>query len=131
VARLAEAHPRREVCGFVVRRGSGGVEAIEIPNAAGPERAAGAFAMDAGEQLRTLTRLAREGGEVLAIFHSHLEAPAEPSARDVADAFCGGEPLWPGVEQIVVSVRSGQVAEVRRYRAAGGTLRPVEEPGTN
>ena len=47
VMRLAEAHPRREVCGLVVRRGTGEeVEAIEIPNAVAATQAGVAFEME-------------------------------------------------------------------------------------
>lgn len=125
VARLAEAHPLREVCGFVVRREGGAVEVVEIANAAAPERAAAAFEMDPTAQLRLLRRLAAEGGEVLAVFHSHLDAPAAPSARDVAEAFCAGQPLWPGAEHVIAALRGGRTAEVRRYRAVAGRLCPV------
>ena len=131
VMRLAEAHPRREVCGLVVRRGTGEVEAIEIPNAVAAAQAGVAFEMDAGEQLKVVRQLDEEGGVVLALFHSHVDAPAEPSPRDVTDVFSGGDPLWPGAEHLIVAVRRGRSVEVRRYRAVGGALRPIVEGEAN
>lgn len=125
VARLAEASPQREVCGFVLRSAGGALAVVEIPNAAPPARAAAAFELEPAAQLRVLSRAAREGGAVVALFHSHLDAPAAPSAEDVAGAFCDGLPLWPGVEHLIVSLRGGRAAEVRRYRAEGGALRPA------
>lgn len=129
MARLAEGQPSREVCGFVVRRGAGAVEVRELANVAAP--AAAAFELDPAEELRLLEGLASEGGEVLAIFHSHLDAPATPSPSDVAGAFSDGVPLWPGVEHVIVSLRAGRAAEVRRYRAARGALLPVGPPEPN
>ncbi|GEJ57221.1 hypothetical protein AMYX_19620 [Anaeromyxobacter diazotrophicus] len=131
MARLAEGQPGREVCGFVVRRGAGAVEVLEVANVAAPDRAAAAFELDPAEELRLLQRLAAEGGEVLAIFHSHLDAPAIPSPSDVAGAFGDGVPLWPGVEHVIVSVRAGRAAEVRRYRAVQGALVPAGAPEPN
>lgn len=124
IARLAEAHPEREVCGLVVRRG-GALEVVELENAAPAGRARAAFVLAPAALLRALRGLDAEGGAVVALFHSHLDAPPEPSADDQAAAFCGGEPLWPGVEHVIAAVRPGRATEVRRYRAEGGALRPV------
>jgi len=126
LARAAESDPGREVCGFVVRRGNGELEISPVPNAVPPGQAPTTFAMDAAAQLRVLRRLEEEGGEVIAIYHSHLEAPAEPSAADLAGAICEGRAIWPGVEHVVIALRGGRVADIRRYRLAGCGFTPLD-----
>ena len=118
IARAAEADPLREVCGFIVRR-PGGLSLQPVANGADPALARTRFAMDALEVLRILRGLEREGGEVVAIFHSHVDGDARLSRADRDHAMDGDVPLWAGVEHIVVGLRRGRASEVRRYRLAG------------
>jgi proteasome lid subunit RPN8/RPN11 len=106
------------VCGFVVRRGDGELELAPVPNAAPPGEAAIRFAMDGPAQLRVLLRLEEEGGGVVAVYHSHVEAAAVPSVADLAGAVCAGRPAWPGVEHVIISLRGGRAVDIRRYRLA-------------
>ena len=126
LARHAESDPAREVCGFLVRRGSGDLEVVPIPNAAEAGEARRAFAMEPAAQLRVLRRLSLEGGEVVAVYHSHLDAPAVPSEEDLAAVLCDGDPVWPGVEHVVVAVRGGRAGDIRRYRLAGAAFQQVD-----
>jgi len=129
IAALCEADPGREVCGFVVRRG-GRLEVLPIPNAADryherdPERfprtSRDGYLMDPRAQLAVLEDLAARGGEVAAVWHSHVEAGAYFSAKDRADAVVDGVQQVPGAEYLVFGVRGGRVAEARRYRYQDG-----------
>ncbi len=132
LARLAaccESDPRREACGFVVRRG-GTLEIERVPNVADeehardPERfprtARDGYLMDPATELRLLRELDASGGEIVAVWHSHVEGAASFSAPDRADALVDGVPLLPGAEHLVLSVRGGRVREVRRYRLVEG-----------
>jgi proteasome lid subunit RPN8/RPN11 len=139
IAALCEADPGREACGLVLRRG-GALEVVPVPNVADrahaedparfPRGAREAFAMDPAALLAVHERNDREGGAIAAVWHSHVEAEAALSAQDRADAFAGGDPVLPGAEHLVLSVRGGRVAEVRRYRVVRGTLveAPVDGP---
>jgi len=120
IGAVAEADPEREVCGFVVRRPGGALEVVPVRNSAGAAEGRSAFAMETAGQLRILLGLEREGGEIVAVFHSHVEAPAVLSREDREQLTASGAPLWPGVEQLVVSVRRGRAGEVRRYRLLAG-----------
>lgn len=121
---LCEADPGREVCGFLVRRG-GTLEIVPVTNAADryhaldPERfprtSRESYLMDPREQLRLHRALQGEGGEIVAVWHSHVEVGAYFSAKDRADALVDGAPLLPGAEYLVLGVRAGKVTEVRRY----------------
>lgn len=132
---LCEADPGREVCGFVVRRD--GALAIEpVPNVADayraldPEQYPGtgrdSYLMDPAGQLRIHRELRTCGGEIVAVWHSHVEAGAYFSAKDRADALLEGEQVVPDAEYLVLGVRSGRVAEVRRYRFEGGDFVEAE-----
>jgi [CysO sulfur-carrier protein]-S-L-cysteine hydrolase len=134
LARLCEADPEREVCGFVVRRG-GALEAVEIRNVADayhaqdpahfPRTSRESYLMDPRAQLRLHEALDREGGVIVAVWHSHVEVGAYFSAKDRADAVVDGVQLVPGAEYLVLGVRGGRVDEVRRYVWRGGEF--VEE----
>ena len=134
---LCEADPAREVCGFVVRRADA-LEVVPIPNVADryhardPERfprtSRDSYLMDPRAQLRVHEELAASGGELVAVWHSHVEVGAYFSAKDRADAVVDGVQLLPGAEYLVLGVRGGRVDEVRRYRFDG--LDFVEAPLT-
>ena len=130
IAALSEADPARETCGFVVRRGPDGpLAVVAVPNAADrfhaadpvahPRTARDGFVMDPRAQLRALAEVDASGGEVVAVWHSHVEAGAHLSARDRADAVVDGVPQVPRAEYLVVGLRGGRAVELRRYRLAG------------
>ena len=134
---LCEADPAREVCGFVVRR-AGALEAVPVPNVADryhardpeqfPRTSRDGYLMDPRAQLRVHEELAASGGELVAVWHSHVEVGAYFSAKDRADAVVDGVQLLPGAEYLVLGVRGGRVDEVKRYRFDGEGF--VEAPLT-
>ena len=75
---------------------------------------------------------ADQAGESLhAIVHSHPDVGAYFSREDRQKAVTDeGEPLWPGVCYLVVSVREGLVDGARLYTwdAAAGEFREEEVP---
>lgn len=138
IARLCEADPEREVCGFVVRRG-GDLEVIAIPNVADryhardpsrfPRTSRASYLMEPRAQLRVLEELESTGGAVAAVWHSHVDIGAYFSAKDRADAVIDGVQQVPGAEYLVFGVQGGRVTEVKRYRLEGSefietSLRP-------
>ncbi len=131
IAALCEAEAGREACGFVIRRGRA-LEVVPIRNVADryheadpgafPRTGRDSYVMDPRDQLRVLRELEAWGGELVAIWHSHVEAGAYLSEKDRADALPGGVPAVPGAEYLVLGVRGGRVTEVRRYRLVGGAF---------
>jgi proteasome lid subunit RPN8/RPN11 len=125
---LCEADPAREVCGLLVRR-EGGLHVVPVPNAADryhavdpgrfPRTSRESYLMDPKELLRIHRELESWGGEIAAIWHSHVEVGAYFSAKDRADAVVEGQPTVPGAEYLVLGVRGGRVTEVRRFRWDG------------
>jgi proteasome lid subunit RPN8/RPN11 len=130
-----EADPGREVCGFVIRKGAG-LEVREVENAADryheadplrfPRTSRDSYLMDPKAQLRVHLELSESGGEIVAVWHSHVDVGAYFSAKDRADAVIEGVQQVPGAEYLVFGVVSGRVTEAKLFRWAGGDF--VEEP---
>ncbi|HET7754878.1 MAG TPA: M67 family metallopeptidase [Anaeromyxobacteraceae bacterium] len=130
-----EADPLREVCGFVVRTG-GALEVREVANVADryhaldplhfPRTSRDSYLMDAKAQLRVHRELAESGGEIVAVWHSHVEVGAYFSAKDRKDAVVDGIQQVPGAEYLVLGVAAGRVTEAKLYRWMDGDF--LEEP---
>lgn len=135
LAALCEADPQRERCGLVLRRG-GALSVVEIPNAADrchaadpvrfPRTSRDSYLMDPKALLAAHRELDARGGEIAAVWHSHIQAGAHFSAKDRADALIDGTPAIPGADHLVLGMRAGRVAELRRYTFAEGDF--VERP---
>lgn len=119
----------RECCGLLIGMRQGA--SVEITRAnPSPNRAADprvAFEIDPELWLR-LTRTLEDGPEqVVGLYHSHPDGPAQPSARDLAAAW-GPDLIW-----IVTSVTRGQPPRSAAFRLAddGGKRQfvPIELVG--
>ncbi len=129
LAALCEADPAREVCGFVLRR-DGALHAVPVENVADryhaadpagfPRTSREAYLMDPKAQLRIQRELEAWGGEIVAVWHSHVEVGAYFSEKDRADALVDGVQAVPGAEYLVLGVRGGRVTEVKRFRWVDG-----------
>ena len=128
---LCEADAAREVCGFITRHGDA-LHVAPITNVADryhaldaarfPRTSREAYLMDPKEQVRVHRELESTGGEIAAVWHSHVEVGAYFSEKDRADALVEGEQVIPGAEYLVLGVRGGRVTEMRRYRFDGGAF---------
>jgi adenylyltransferase/sulfurtransferase len=140
IARHAREKYPAECCGLLLADAKGALRFQPIANIAGT--AAGAvtsarterdgYVMDPKELLSALESSDREGGSLWAIVHSHPEVGAYFSKEDRKMALGdGAEPLWPGVQYLVVSVRQGAVDAARLYTwdAARRDFLEQEVPG--
>jgi proteasome lid subunit RPN8/RPN11 len=135
IAAFCEADPAREVCGFVVRRGAS-LDVVPVENVADryherdpasfPRTSRESYLMEPRAQLRVQQELAASGGELVAVYHSHVEAGAYFSAKDREDAAFEGVQLLPGADYLVFGLRAGRVTEVKRFRFDAGEF--VEGP---
>jgi proteasome lid subunit RPN8/RPN11 len=135
IAALCEADAAREACGFVVRRG-GALVVVPVENvadryhaqdpAAFPRTSRESYLMDPRALLRVHRELSASGGEIVAVYHSHVEAGAYFSAKDREDAAVEGVQLLPGADYLVFGLRGGRVTEVKRFAFEGGDF--VEVP---
>ena len=132
---LCEADPDREVCGFLVRR-DGALHVVPVANVADryhaldpgsfPRMSRDSYLMDPREQLRVHREIDARGGEIAAVWHSHVEVGAYFSEKDRADAVLDGQPAVPGADYLVLGVRRGRVTEMKRFRWDGADF--VEAP---
>jgi [CysO sulfur-carrier protein]-S-L-cysteine hydrolase len=118
VRRALEEHARaeapNEACGLVLLRD--GVAERYVPGrnaAASPYR----FELEVGPE----TWFLEDEGYDLAVFHSHLSAPARPSKTDVENIG-----LWEGRPYLILTVRTGELAA---FRIEGGRIADVPLSG--
>ena len=127
-AECVRQHPA-EACGLILSNGKGTVSFEPIQNIAGTSsalvtsnrQARNGFVMEPTALMRAIDSAESTGGALLAIVHSHPDVGAYFSSEDRDMALGGGsEPLWPGVDSVVVSVRLGPqgafVDDARLYR---------------
>ena len=119
VRRVLEEHSRaeapNEACGLLVLR-DGVAERYERGRnlAASPYR----FELDVDPDVWFL----EDDGYELAVFHSHVSAPARPSRTDVENIG-----LWEGRPYLILSLGTGELAA---WRIAGGEVSPEELSAT-
>jgi proteasome lid subunit RPN8/RPN11 len=136
LAAAAEADPGREVCGFVIEDAAGRMELVPVRNVVGEERGPPglpgdvrrAFLADPAAHLALARKMRLEGGRIIAVYHSHVDAPAGLSAVDVEQALDGGVPIQPGVDQVIIGIGNGKVSEIQVFRWREGAFRGSAVP---
>jgi proteasome lid subunit RPN8/RPN11 len=73
------------------------------------------FTMKPQEQFAVVKDLRARGLTMLAIYHSHPETPARPSAEDIRLA------LTPAVSHVIASL-AGDAPDVKSFRIKGGVV---------
>jgi [CysO sulfur-carrier protein]-S-L-cysteine hydrolase len=115
--------PGNEVCGVVAIEGDGGgdgVRASRVYRARNVHASPMKFEIDPKELLDLHNAIEDEGGELGAIYHSHVRSKPYPSQTDLNFAA-----NWPGVEWIIVGLAAGEEPEVRSYLIDGGQIEEV------
>ena len=111
------ASPELEVCGLLGGRAGAAVSCHPVANVADhPERR---FRMDPRGQIDAFRVLRAAGESLYAIYHSHPQSPAEPSATDRAEA------AYPEAATLIVSLLEPGVPQVRAWRLVAGEFREV------
>lgn len=108
------AHAREDVpnecCGMVGGRDGTAEKVVRVENAAGsPLR----YEMDPQGQFDALKEIEADGGELLAIYHSHTRSAAYPSQTDVNQA-----QNWPEQIYVIVSLANSDAPEVNAFTLA-------------
>jgi proteasome lid subunit RPN8/RPN11 len=99
----AETFPH-ECCGALIAVGGTVVEAHGLPNTTS-EGAARRFRVGPEDYRVADARARALGGVLVGFYHSHPDAPARPSAYDLAHA-------WPNLAYIIISVRAGVPGDI-------------------
>lgn len=103
----AQQNPDEEICGLISSINNSATEYYRIANIA--ENKKHHFEMSGTEQIAAMKKMRVQGEELLAIVHSHPDAPAIPSALDTEDD------NYPDVYYLVVSLDTKGVLELRCY----------------
>jgi proteasome lid subunit RPN8/RPN11 len=124
----AEATYPEEACGGLLGRAdSDAVEVVEVVSLANVREAERRRRYLIGpDDVMALERRAEARGlQVVGYYHSHPDAPAEPSAFD-------REHAWPWYVYLIVGVAKGRAAESRAWRLADdrGEFEAVQIDGT-
>jgi proteasome lid subunit RPN8/RPN11 len=126
---LADAARRgypREVCGLLVGSRSGATTRVERAEPATnleQERAADRYRLDPRDFLAIDAAARRDGLDVVGVWHTHPDHPAEPSSTDLQAA-------WPDYAYLIISVTRGETVQLRAWELSEGRFveRPVESP---
>ncbi|HWB68569.1 MAG TPA: M67 family metallopeptidase [Solirubrobacterales bacterium] len=106
VAHAREDLPN-ECCGMIAGRDGEATGVIRVENeAASPLR----YEMEPKAQYDAWKSIEDEGGELLAIYHSHTKSPAYPSQTDVNQAVA-----WPDQIYVIVSLEDPESPDVKGY----------------
>lgn len=122
VRRAIVAHARRErpheCCGLLVGDDHHVVAAVPMRNVADTPRTR--FRIDDRDHiaLRRLLRDSAPDRRIVGVYHSHPDGPAEPSARDLAEAH------YPDWLYVIVGF-AGDRAQVRGFALESGRMRPI------
>ena len=106
----AEAEAPNEACGLLVLRD--GVAERYVP---GRNAAVSPYRFEL--EVEPETWFLEDEGYELAVFHSHLDAPAYPSRTDVENVG-----LWASRPYVILSVRTGELAA---FRIGDGRIEPL------
>ncbi len=102
----------RECCGIISGRSGDFGEVIELTNV---EPGIDRYRVDDTELFHIYQALDQRGDDLVAIYHSHPNSPAYPSATDVDLA------VWSEVVYLVCSLERPDHPSLRAFRIVGGT----------
>jgi proteasome lid subunit RPN8/RPN11 len=106
IVKQAEAEAPVEACGILAGRGGEVQQLYKMKNT---DESNEHFMMEPKEQFAVVKDIRSRGLEMLAVYHSHPESPARPSAEDIRLAYTGG------VQYVIVSLEKQGQPEVRAF----------------
>ncbi|MAT65788.1 MAG: hypothetical protein CMN57_09090 [Gammaproteobacteria bacterium] len=121
IKRLLEAAlatPDAEVCGLIGHRPETGYEVYPVANIARHPRSR--FELDPAGQIEAMRRMRENGEALFAIYHSHPDAPARPSAIDIEQA------SYPEVLNLIISLQQRDAPGIRGWWLAGDGAEEAE-----
>ena len=116
---LAQTSSELEVCGLIGSRHGIPTTCYPVQNVASAP--AVRYELDPRDQVEAMRRMRECNEELFAIYHSHPQSPAEPSATDLASA------NYPEALYLIISLNTKGVLEMRGFRMAKN--QPAAEVG--
>ena len=114
----AQQNPDEEICGLISSKNEVATKYYRIGNTA-PDKTHH-FEMNGAEQIAAMKKMREQGENLMAIVHSHPDAPAIPSTYDEES---NG---YPDAYYLVVSLNTKGVLELRCFLLIDGKFKPAE-----
>ena len=105
-----------EACGLVGGREGRAARLYPVENT---RHSPVVFEMEPIQQIKAMLAMEAEGLELIAIYHSHPDGPARPSATDVANAY------YPDAVQLIISLADRAQPSVRAFTIVDGAVAEV------
>jgi proteasome lid subunit RPN8/RPN11 len=105
-----------EACGILAGTGNRVTKVYLMTNV---EPSPASYFMEPEEQFRVMKELRQDNLTMVAIFHSHPQSPAFPSAKDVSLAF------YQDAIYVIVGLMNQQDPEIRAYTIVDGLVTDV------
>jgi proteasome lid subunit RPN8/RPN11 len=121
-----ESYPHQESCGLILKDSNSQLTRViactniqdlrhqEDPSSY-PRNSKTAYFIDPKELLSLEKEMRRTGESISVIYHSHIDTDAYFSEEDIRQALCFGEPIFPDVSYLVLSVKNSKVQEMCFY----------------
>ena len=106
------------IIGRVGAAGREGVEAFRTGNL-NTERAHDRFELDPRDYMRADKQARAAGLDIIGIYHSHPDHPAQPSETDRAAA-------WEGYSYVIVAVNGGKAGDFHSFELQGEQFKQEE-----
>ena len=113
----AQSSGDAEVCGLIGALNGQATTLYPIPNVSTDQRHR--FAMDPHAHIAAMRQMREAGEELFAIYHSHPDSPAAPSATDITEA------AYPGALYLVISLDTQGVLELQGFYIRNAEVMPV------
>lgn len=110
--------PAKEVCGILCGRDKRIEKIFPLANISDSPKLC--YHIDPKEQLSVFKQLRNQGLELSAIYHSHVDSPAYPSAKDIELAF------YPESSYIIVSLSDSKSPVALSFRIVEGKIEEEE-----
>ena len=118
----AQQSPGKEICGLVSSRYSNNSNqpANCYPIANTSTEPGHRYLMDPKQQIDTFRIMRERGEELYAIYHSHPESSASPSAEDLQQA------SYPEALHIIISLNTTGTLQIKGFRLKAKLATPVD-----
>lgn len=114
---LAQISPKAEICGLISAKHGQAYRCYPIANiAAYPDHR---FQLDPKQQITAIKKMRSLGEDLFAIYHSHPDTPAEPSATDIELA------AYPEALYLIISLSTKGVLEMRGFHIVDQQVQEV------
>lgn len=107
-----------EICGLIAGNEKSFTRCYPVANVASDK--CRLFEMDAKGLIDAVRAMRASGEELKAIYHSHPEAPAQPSLADIQ------QHEYPDVLYLIVSLATKGVLDLRGFRIRNGGIESVD-----